>query len=118
MEPSAMAAPSCSTVTLTPRSRTKAMSCSTTITVRVRLIFLRRWGGGRLSGVGMPGAGSPHRRGFGTRRKRHADLEPLLLAVREAARHPPAHRGQVDDVEDAIDARAGLAVLAAEQGGA
>src|SRR6266508_1758384 len=53
-----MTEPSCSTVTLTPSSRTNAMSCSTTTTVRSRLISLSSSTVWRVSASVIPATGS------------------------------------------------------------
>ena len=86
MSPSASTRPSCSTVTRLAIERTKSMSCSTTTTecfagereqqLGGALGFLRRHAGDRL--VDQQQLRLLH--------QQHADLEPLLLAVRRACR--------------------------------
>lgn len=107
IEPSDSSVPSCSTVTLQPRARTKSRSCSTTTTrwrpamrasslaanVRSRRRSCRRR-------VRRPASGrSPCTR-------HHADLEPLLLAVGEDACHVMGTVGQADLTGDFLDAGA------------
>ena len=79
--PSLRAAPS----PCTPSSRTNAMSCSTTTTVRSRLISLSSSAVCCGLGVGHAGDRLVDQQQLRVLRQQHADLEPLLLAVRQAA---------------------------------
>ena len=117
MVPSASTEPSCRQVTLTPSSRTKAMSCSTTTTVLSRLISFSSSAVCMRLGVGHAGDRLVDQQQFRLLRQQHADLQPLLLAVRQAAGDARAQRLEPDGARGCASMRASCsAVLAPQQG--
>ena len=76
---------------MTPSSRTNAMSCSTTTTVWSAVDLLEQLGGLLGLGVGHAGDRLVDQQQLRVLREQHADLEPLLLAVRQAAGEAVAH---------------------------
>ncbi len=91
MVPSASTEPSCRQVTLTPSSRTKVMSCSTTMTVLFSLVDLfEQFGGLMRFDIGHAGHRLVDQQQLRILRQQHADLEPLLLAMRQIAGEPVA----------------------------
>ena len=96
--------------------RTKSMSCSTTTTVCSPASAVEQLGGALGLLVRHAGHGLVHQQHLRVLRQQHADLEPLLLAVRRAARLHAARSSRRPIVSSAaVDAVALLAAQAREQ---
>ena len=83
--------------------------------MRSRLISRKQVGSLTCLCVGHAGDRLVHQQELWVLRQQHADLEPLLLAVRQAAGDPLAHGLQPDDLQDAVDAALALGGVAPEQ---
>ena len=84
-EPSQSTRPSWSTVTVRAMRRTNSMSCSMTRTARSCATVCKQPAGALGLLVGHPRHRLVHQQQLGVLHEHHADLEPLLLAVGEAA---------------------------------
>src|SRR5262245_603722 len=82
----------------------------------VAVDLLEQLGGLLGLGVGHAGDRLVDQEELGLLRQQHADLQPLLLAVRQRAGDAAAHARQADSLENAVDALRFLAGLVPEQG--
>ncbi len=103
MLPSASTRPSCSTVTVRAIERTNSMSCSTTITEWRPASEVSSSAVRSVSCGVMPGDRLVHQQQPRVLHQQHADLQPLLLPVRQCAGTLVAPRSQADDLQHLID---------------
>src|SRR6516164_5260515 len=81
----------------------------------VAIDLLEEFGGLPRLGIGHARNRLVDEKKLGLLRQQHADLEPLLLTVRQRAGDAVAHRRQPDGFEDAVDAASLFFALAPEQ---